>query len=263
MPDVSLDRDAHLKAEAIATRRARREPWQNAHADRIARDREARRTAQGYRQAQKEAERTDGKTCAKCGEAKPASEFELRSSGNLRGTCKACKNARKVERRCQLRGPEREARVAKKASQQLATRAAAQAKQERKQAAQQLEAAERIARLTSLLSSKSQDTRITSDQAWEGAVSELQRLWLLSGDKVCLGCGDAVPASAMLPPVPCNFYRGKCRSCARAEYEANQLDVFGHLSGPRLIPMLDGSSITLGEFVRRHRERTAAKPYAT
>jgi hypothetical protein len=88
------------------------------------------------------------------------------------------------------------------------------------------------------------------------ASAELQSLWLLSGDKRCTACDTVVAPAAMRPPGPANFYPGKCRSCARAEYDQNHWRVFGRApDGPRLIPMRDGTSITIAEFARRHRIR--------
>ena len=88
------------------------------------------------------------------------------------------------------------------------------------------------------------------------ATSELHSLWSQSGDKECVSCKAIVPPSAMLPPISSNFYPGKCRSCARAEYYEHSFRVYGRLSeGPRLIPMRDGSAIPVAELARRCRER--------
>jgi hypothetical protein len=91
------------------------------------------------------------------------------------------------------------------------------------------------------------------------ASSELQSLWLQSGDKECVSCSAVVPPAAMLAPGPANFYPSRCRRCAAAECEANQLKIFGRIAGPRPILMRDGSIITIAEFARRCRERGAAR----
>lgn len=264
MPDLSLDREAQLKAASIAARRARRAPWQNAHCDKLARDREARRLAQEYRQAQREAEKLNGKACDKCGETKPPSEYDKLPSGNLRGSCKDCRAMRKADRRHELQDAKRDARDSAKAVERAAL-LAAEAERRRKRATrkrkvtpeQQLQAAERIAHLTSLLKGNHPGLQLTSEKGWDVASSELQRLWLQSGDKVCTGCGSTVPPTFMLPPFAANFYPGKCRTCARVEFEEDRLKTFGRLSVPRLIPMRDGSSITVAELARRHRERSS------
>lgn len=67
----------------------------------------------------------------------------------------------------------------------------------------------------------------------------------------------------MLPPIPANFYPGKCRSCASAEHREDSFRVYGRVAeGPPLIPMLDGTSITVAELARRVRERGQGVPWA-
>lgn len=283
-----------LKAAAIAFRRANRAPWQNAHTDRLAREREARRVAKEYRRTQREAER-DRKQCRECGETKPATAFELLPSGGLRGICRDCRTATKsarkraaratlehqaeLQRKARERELQREEREAAKAAEReelqaakeaewAALRAAEEARRrkrlERKRGVRQRtlsperlqEVAKEVARLSSLLLGTNPRQRISDQQTWEATSTALQKLWLQSGDKECVACKATVPASAMLPPGPANFYPGKCQRCATAECHANQLRVTGRPpEGPRLIPMKDGTSITVAELARRCRER--------
>ena len=217
---------AQRKAEAIAARRARRPAWRKAHADRINREREARATSREYRRAQSEANRGAGKPCRLCKQTLPLSAFGFGSS-----RCKPC----------------------------LA--AAARGRYQRKRARSQRNGttSERIAHLTSLLMGTNPDERISTDEGWNMTQAELDRLWLTSGDKECVSCKAVVPPSALPPPGPANFYPGHCRPCAHAEYRRHSLRVFGtYPEGAPLIPMLDGTSITVAELARRHRNRPSA-----
>jgi hypothetical protein len=133
-------------------------------------------------------------------------------------------------------------------------------KRERELLERQRHATERVAHLTALLMGTSPGERINSEQGWDAATSELRKLWMESGEKECVSCKAVVPPSAMLPPGPANFYPGKCRSCARAEYIESHWRVYGRApDGPRLIPMRDGTSITVAELARRHRQRSSQK----
>jgi hypothetical protein len=105
--------------------------------------------------------------------------------------------------------------------------------------------------------------RIDSEQGWTMATSELQRLWLQSGYKVCVSCEATVPPTDMQPPGPASFYPGQCRRCAHAAWEASHRATYGPLigplSGPRKIAMRDGTRITVADFARRVWERE--QPY--
>ena len=96
MHTISPERAAQLKAEAITARRAARAPWQNAHVDRLAREREARRIAREFRVEQ---QTTEGRQCRQCGQTLPAAAFELLPSGGLRSICRDCRTAQKVARK--------------------------------------------------------------------------------------------------------------------------------------------------------------------
>ncbi len=240
MQEPVLSYEERLKAESIATRRAQRAPWQNAHADRLHREREARAISREYRATQRDTAKRlkpyegvpEGtKRCSRCREVLPLDLFYVVPSGARKSRCKPCGII--VTRECKLR-----------------KRWSGKPTQSQEQAMAQLK------QLASRLRGEG-DVRITTDEGWDGAMSELQRLWALSGDKTCKGCGESVPPTGMLPPGPANFFPGKCRSCARREFFAHSLRVYGRPTAPRLLPMRDGTSITLAEFVRRHRERTA------
>jgi hypothetical protein len=150
-------------------------------------------------------------------------------------------------------------RAAERRTHKVEERSKAAQKRQAKATERQRIAAERIARLTSILMGTHPEERITSEERWNMATSELQSLWLRSGDKECVSCRTVVPPTAMHPPGPANFYPGKCRSCARMEREESLRRTFGPLIGPlwgpRKIPMKDGTSITVAEFARRVRER--------
>ena len=227
--------------------RASRPAWQNAHADWLAREQEARRIAKEYRQAQREAERVaEGtKKCPGCLEALPLDAFPVHKGGKRQARCKPCWNA-------YIR-----ARYHKKMGRSGSGAAKGSISPERKR-----EAAERIAHLVSQLHGTDPSQRICSQEGWDMAVSELQRLWLQSGDKECVACKATVPPSAIRPPGPANFYTGKCNDCAHLAWEANHRATYGPLIGPLPGPpklrMKDGTSITVAQFARRVREREQA-----
>jgi hypothetical protein len=252
-----------LKAEAISARRAARPAWKNAHNDRLARERQARQIAKEYRQSL----RPEGKQCKDCGEVKPLDAFEMHPSGTPRATCRDCRANLKAERRREAASVAKAQREAAKEAEQAAAREAALARRRKREdyrkgirkrpisPDRQREAAERIAHLTSLLMGTNPTERITSEQGWDMTTSELQRLWHQSGDKECVSCKVVVPPSAMLPPGPANFYPGRCRTCAAAQAREVHWIMFGKEPAAPLIPMLDGSSITVATLARRVRER--------
>ena len=264
MTPTNDEQAALLKAEAISARRRRRTAWQNAHVDRVAREREARETSKVYRQGQREAERAavETKPCTSCKRTLPLDSFHLHKNGSRRPRCKSCRAAEDRKRYYSKPGradtgkrainPERQRKAAERLLKEAAER-------QRKAAERQRKAAERIAHLTSLLMGSNPGQHIASEEGWDVAVSELQSLWLQSGDKECVSCKAVVPPSAMLAPGPGNFYPGQCRPCVRLTRETNHRATFGPLigplPGPRKIPMRDGTSITVAEFARRCRER--------
>lgn len=254
-----------LKAAAIAYRRARRPTWQNAHADRLAREREARRVAKEYRQARREAGQAaePHKRCTCCYQSLPLSAYGLKK-GKPRAHCRACDAEKKRASRqtvLELTDEQRDKRNAD-------ARAYYHRRQGRTSTGsprgsispeRRREVAERILHLTELLMGSSPRQRISDQQTWEATASELHRLWLQLGDKQCVSCKATVPPSRILPPGPANFYPGKCRPCAEAEWRENSRRVTGREpAGPRLIPMKDGTAITIAELARRHRERSRA-----
>lgn len=119
------------------------------------------------------------------------------------------------------------------------------------------EIAARVEHLVALLNGCKQRERIATDEGWESVSSELQKLWLQSGEKECVSCRQMVPPERMLPPGPGNSHPGYCRSCAAEAYERYRKDTFGPLPGGRRIPMRDGTTISIGELAHRHRERAA------
>lgn len=262
MTPTNDEQAAQLKAEAISARRARRAGWQNAHVDRINREREARETAKEYRRSQREAEgaAAETKPCSSCKRILPLDSFHLHKNGSRRPRCKSCRSAEDRTRYYSQPGrsdtgvrkrticPERRRRAAERLLKETAER-------ERKAAEHQRKLAERIAYLTSLLMGTDPGQRIASEEGWDVAISELQSLWLQSGDKECVSCKAVVPPTAMRPPGPANFYTGKCNRCASAEYRECSLRVFGSVSVCRQISLRDGTSITVAEFARRCRER--------
>lgn len=121
---------------------------------------------------------------------------------------------------------------------------------------QQRENVEEVERLSAQLVGLDPHKRITGEGEWNETVNKLQKLWLQSGDKRCVSCKQTVLPSAMLPPGPANFYPGRCHRCAEAECYENSRRVTGRdPEGPRRIPMRDGTTITIAELARRHRER--------
>jgi hypothetical protein len=254
---INDDQAAQLKAEAIAARRAARAAWQNFHVDRINREREARETAREYRQRTKQ--------CSSCSKSLPLDCFSPAFQDRPTARCKPCVAAATRERyhrnldRARSRTRNRPAYVKRprQTDEQRERRAAERQhkteERKRQQTERQCRAAQRVAQLTALLMGTSPGQRITSEREWDVATTELRRLWVDSGEKECAACKAVVPPSAMHPPGPANFYPGKCRSCAREEYRENQLRVFGRVSqGPPKILLRDGTSITIGEFARRH-----------
>lgn len=254
-----------LKAAAIAFRRANRAPWQNAHADRVHREREARRVSKEYREAQRVAEGT--KPCTSCGQALPLDQFSPSFRDRPTARCKPCSAAAtraryhadltKARNRTRNRpvDPERERKAAERERRASERLQRLSDDRQRKTDERRRLAAERIAQLSALLRGTAEGPRISSEEQWDVTTSELHRLWLQTGDKECVSCKAIVPPTAILPPGPANFYPGKCHSCAEADVRENTLKVTGRPCEPALVPLLDGTSITLAEFARRHRER--------
>ncbi|MDX3910885.1 MAG: hypothetical protein QHC67_13860 [Sphingobium sp.] len=114
---------------------------------------------------------------------------------------------------------------------------------------------ERVEYFLLLITDQHPTEQIADEQSWQQALSELNRLWLLSGDRVCTCCGQTVPPEQMHPPTPGNTRRGMCKPCAVADYEADRMANFGHLTEPRRLLQRDGTTITVAELARRHRER--------
>jgi len=258
------------KAEARAARRAALAPHQRQHLERQEREREARVVSKEHRKAQRDTQLAaePHKTCNACSQSLPLSAFEVKdkAKGTLRGTCGDCRKAataaqRRAERAA-LNDEEREkANAAIRDRYHRAKSGTARGPQRRKQWTRRdpgtaAAEAEEVVHLSSLLLGTHPSERLTTEGEWAAVTSKLHQLWLRSGDKVCTFCGRLVPPTAMLPPGPANFYPGKCQSCASTEALANHLRVTGRpFEGPRPIPMRDGTSITIAELARRHRER--------
>jgi hypothetical protein len=268
---IPNDRAAELAAAAYAARRAARPAWRNAHSDRLAREVEARRIAKEYRQAQRLAARSvTTKQCSACGESLPLDSFSPAHRDRATARCKPCSAAvtrkryhgdlEKARSRTRNRpvDPERQRKAAERQRKAAEDRERKAAERQRKVTERERKAAERIAHLAALLSGAVvSGQRISSAGGWDMADAELRKLWARSGDKQCVSCNAVVPPSAMLPPGPANFYPGHCRSCATAACNANTLRVTGKPPpGPRLIPMKDGTAITIAEFACRVRERS-------
>ena len=240
-----------------------------------------------------------GKGCRGCGTTKPTADFEQLPSGGLRGICRDCRAAQKAAQKRNARAAwketpayrahverqerEREAREARKAyareqreAAQRAERAAVEAadearrrkREQRKRgirkrpltAEKQREVAGEVDRLVSLMLGTHPTERINDQSTWEATTTALRKLWLQSGDKVCISCHRVVLPTAMLPPGPGNSYPGKCNSCATAACHENIRRVTGRPpEGPRPISMRDGSVITIAEFARRVRERQLSR----
>jgi hypothetical protein len=194
--------------------------------------------------------------------AAPEYQAELESKAREREERKAATEASNARAR-EEREAEREAEAA-------AARAAAEVRRRKRRDRQRgirqrplsperrREVEARASHLVSLLMGTNPHERIKSEQGWDSATAELQRLWAQTGDKKCVSCKATVPPSAMLPPGPGNSYPGKCQKCAHAESIAHHVRMFGRLpDGPRLMPMRDGTAITVAELARRHREREA------
>ena len=236
--DITDERAAQLKAEAITLQRAARPAWRNEHLDRLARERNARRVTREYRPAQGEAEST--KRCTKCHQTLPLEAFRVRRKTGVReARCNPCLSE--------------EARAAyyKRIGQPNSGGARGTISPARRR-----KAVERIARLAAQLNGTGPLERINSEDDWHMAASELRKLWLQSGDKECVLCMATVPPTAMLPPGPGNFYTGKCQSCAAKEYRESCLRAgYGEPEGLLTIHLKDGSTITVSELARRHRQR--------
>ena len=234
-----------LKAKAISARRAALPAWQNAHHDRLAREQQARQVAREYRRRPFRDVPEGHRRCSKCEQVRPLDSFKPRgkAGGARHSHCKPCVNAAARARHV-VKPRVYKSKPTGPTPEQL-----------QRKADRQREAAERIAHLTSLLMGTNPTERISSEQGWDMTTSELQRLWHQSGDKECVSCNAVVPPSAMLPPGPANFYPGRCRSCAAVQYREVQWIMFGKEPAAPLIPMLDGSSITIATFARRVRER--------
>ena len=228
---ITPERAAQLKAEAVAARRAARAPWQNAHADRVNREREARRVAKEYR----EKHRT--KECPGCKKTLPLDAFTF-GTGRVTSRCHPCRNA-----------DNRAAYHRKLGRKGTGTPRGTISPERRRQNA------ERIARFSAVLQGTAGTERISTEAGWESTTAELQRLWAQSGDKECVSCKATVPPSAMLPPGPANFYPGKCNRCVSEECRERHLRMFGCFPSAPLIPMRDGTATTVAEFARRVRER--------
>jgi hypothetical protein len=227
-----------------AARRAARPAWHNAHADRVNRELDARRTSREYRKAQREAEiaAAGTKHCNGCDRTLPLTAFGTHKRQGHQSRCKPCQSAA-----CRANYHRKLGRTGTGTP-----RGSVSPEQRRK-------ASERIAHLTSLLLGTNPNERIDTQEGWDVTTAELQKLWLQAGDKECAACKQTVPPSAMRPPGLANFYPGHCRSCAKVAYEASHRATFGPLVGPLEGPpkmlMRDGSRITVAELARRHRER--------
>lgn len=104
--------------------------------------------------------------------------------------------------------------------------------------------------------------RIANDRSWEAAISELRRIWPLAGNRDCNSCGENVAAHKMRPPIPGSGRQGMCIRCSNAACDAERLAIFGPYQGPQLMPMRDGTSITLAEFASRVYRRMGKDMYA-
>lgn len=82
-----------LKAEAIARLRASRPAWRNEHSDRLHREREARRIAREFRQAQREAAQPV-KVCVGCKQELPLSSYSTKGAGKFNSRCRPCHSAK-------------------------------------------------------------------------------------------------------------------------------------------------------------------------
>lgn len=124
---------------------------------------------------------------------------------------------------------------------------------------------DRVDYLLLLLSDRHPTEQIATEQSWNAAYAEVDRLWYVSGDRECVACHRRVAPTEMLPPMPGNGRPGMCRPCAAYAEEESHRRTFGPLIGPlqsrRKLRMLDGSWITLGELARRHRARTRGQPH--
>jgi hypothetical protein len=115
---------------------------------------------------------------------------------------------------------------------------------------------ERVDYLLLLTTNRHPTEQIADEHSWQRALSEMNRLWLLSGDRVCIACNLTVPPEQMHPPTPGNTRHGMCKRCAYADYEANRYATFGDREVPRGILMRDGTRISIAELARRVRARS-------
>lgn len=242
---------------------------------------------------------TTRKECRQCGAPKPQAAFEPLPSGGLRGICRDCRAAQKAAQKRNARAAwkqtpayrahverqqrEREAKEARKAyareqreaaqrAESAAVEAAEEARRRKREqrkrgvrkrpltAERQREIAAEVDRLVSLLMGTHPTGRINDQTTWEVTTTALRKLWLQSGEKVCISCHRVVAPAAILPPGPGNSYPGKCNSCAEAESRLNSFRVTRRGSeGPPLIPIRDGTAITVAEFARRVRDRQMSR----
>lgn len=247
----------------------------------------------------------DAKYCTGCEQMLPAPAFYTRTDGRLSSRCKKCKSAANAARqraRTAARNAdpevlrarkqhaervqrEREARELARRVARDAARAAAQErtasriktgaklKGNRRKAVQPVSAEElaanreRVDYLLLLLSDLHPTEQIATEQSWNAAYAEVDRLWYVSGDRECVACLRRVSPDQMLPPMPGNGRPGMCRPCVAHAEEENHRRTFGPLIGPLPGPtklrMLDGTWITLGELARRHRARTQGRHSTT
>lgn len=240
------------KAAAIAARRAAMPAHLRHHIERRNREREARAQRKAYRQAQAEAAvaAEPRKTCTGCKQSLPLSAFHVRKkSGKPIARCKPCHSAQALACYYARTGRPGDATGVRSG------RPSASAARRAEVAATW--AAYHSLRLEGLIPSDP----VVDEEDWELTTQAVRQGWERGGDKECIGCKQTVPPSAMLPPGPGNFYPGRCQPCARLARREGHFRVFGSYPAetPRLIPMRDGTEITIGELARRHRERTARR----
>lgn len=245
-----------LEKARYPVRIASRPAWQRAHAERQRREREARDIRRVYSAAKRIAEAAPippeslspsqqtphHKRCSRCAQTLPLLQFRLAANAKPESRCKPCKV--EAVRECKQR-------------KRWAPGSSALIQRDDPEIRRQL--AERVDHLAALLMGTAASERINSQERWESVTDELQNLWSRSDRRVCVGCAQSVPPQQMRPPGPANFYSGKCNACARAEREESVRRTYGPLigplRGPRRIPMRDGTTITVAELARRHRER--------
>lgn len=193
------------------------------------------------------------KHCPACNQHLPLDAFSLNQHGNPRRQCRPCRSA--IESARYATKANRPAWKVDHIERQKREREARRAAREYRRR----EMLARIDELAPLVSGASEGGPINDEEGREAVMSELQKLWLQSGDKQCAACGELVSPASMLPPGPANFYPDHCRPCARQAHEQHSLAVFGTLPEPRRLPLRDGTTITLAELASRHREREAER----